>query len=490
MVLKSILNNHIKPYKWAWILVLIFTCIYSLESIGNHFSFRTYALDLGAYTNALYDYAHLQFNDKGVFKDISENLLSDHFDLYLIFFAPFAFIFGQYTLLIFQIAFIVAGGIGVYRFLLLKFQNQQLAMFGLLSFYLFFALYSALSFDYHSNVISAMLAPWVFLNLHKGKKINFFFLLLAMMIGKESVSLWTFFLCLGLMIEYRKDKDKLKTLLFGALFSVVYFIVILKLVMPSLANSGKYEHYKFHALGQDYNSAFKFIFTHPIEFIKTLFVNHSTNPSNDWVKTEFYIFTLVSGGLLLFFRPAYLLMLWPVLVMKMCYDEPSAWSIDCHYSIEFAPLVVIGAFTVIAELRSKVKRNLLIAFCVLGSAMVTYRLMNQTVYWHDSHRMRFYHAHHYGRAYNTQLVRERLAAIPDTAIVAAQTPLLPHIAFRDHCYQLPKVKDAEYIVIAEQDDATYPVSMPELKKQMSDSLNSGRWEIVFMDKDLSMIKRK
>ena len=471
-------------------IAFLFACIYGLISIGNHFCFRTYALDLGAYTNALYDYAHLQFNDKGVFKDVPENLLSDHFDLYLILFAPFAYIFGQYTLLIFQITFIVAGGIGIYRLLLIKYNNQQIAVLGLLSFYLFFALYSALSFDYHSNVISAMLTPWLLLSLHQGKKVNFYILLFAMMVGKESVSLWTFFLCLGLMVEYRKDKERLRTLIIGAVISVIYFVVILKVVMPELANSGKYEHYKFHALGEDYNSAFKFILTHPIEFIKTLFVNHTNNPSNDWVKTEFYIFMLLSGGILLFLRPAYWLMLWPVLVMKMCYDEPSAWSIDCHYSIEFAPLVVIGAFSVIAEFRSKQLRKVLILFCVVGSAFVTYRLMNQTVYWHDSHRMRFYHAHHYGRAYNTELVRDRLKSIPDTAIVAAQTSLLPHIAFRDHCYQLPKVKDAEYMVIAEQDDATYPVSMDELKRQMNDSLNSGRWKIIYKDKDLSMIKRK
>ena len=67
-----------------------------------------------AYTNALYDYSHLNWNDSTVFKSGAENLLADHFDLYLILFAPLSLIFKTYTLLIVQIVFILIGGMGIY----------------------------------------------------------------------------------------------------------------------------------------------------------------------------------------------------------------------------------------------------------------------------------------------------------------------------------------------------------------------------------------
>ncbi len=106
--------------KQLLIVIAFFAIVYSLISLVNHYCFRTYALDLGAYTNALYDYFHFQWNDSAVFKELGENLLADHFDLYLIIFSPFSLFFGSYTLLIVQIVFILLGGVGVHRYFLLS----------------------------------------------------------------------------------------------------------------------------------------------------------------------------------------------------------------------------------------------------------------------------------------------------------------------------------------------------------------------------------
>jgi len=106
--------------------IVFFGLLYALISLVNHYTFRTYALDLGLYTNALYDYAHLQWNDSTVFKEVAVNLLSDHFDLYLIIFSPFGFIFQTYTLLIIQIIFVLIGGIGVYQYLMFTNNNSRL----------------------------------------------------------------------------------------------------------------------------------------------------------------------------------------------------------------------------------------------------------------------------------------------------------------------------------------------------------------------------
>ena len=101
MLKKSIatLRNH----SAFFVISSVFFVLYALISLLNHYFFRTYALDLGLYTNALYDYAHFRFNYSEVFKDHLENLLSDHFDLFLMLVSPFYYLFGTYTLLIVQI---------------------------------------------------------------------------------------------------------------------------------------------------------------------------------------------------------------------------------------------------------------------------------------------------------------------------------------------------------------------------------------------------
>ena len=106
--------SRLRKEPFLWVSLLIAACIYTLISWVNHYCFRTYTLDLGAYTNALYDYAHFSWNDSTAFKAIPENLLADHFDLYLPLFSPLIFIFGTYTLLVVQLVAVLFCGIGGY----------------------------------------------------------------------------------------------------------------------------------------------------------------------------------------------------------------------------------------------------------------------------------------------------------------------------------------------------------------------------------------
>lgn len=482
-------KESLQKRKWPWLLSLLFIVLYSLEVFYNHYCFRTFALDLGVFTNAIYDYSHLQWNDATVFKYTPENLLSDHFDLYLIVFSPLSYLFGQYTLLIVQIASVVIGAFGVYAYLNTKFNQQHLSLLGMLNFYLFFGIWAALSFDYHSNVVAAMIAPWLFYFVEKKSFLKFGILLLFMIIAKETISLWCFFICLGLLIEYRKDKGVLAILSVYALVSLTYFLVTIKVIMPALALSGQYDHFKYAIIGHDINSAFKFMLSHPIETIKNLFVNHSGQGHLDWVKTEFYGMALISGLYLLFFRPAFLVMLISPLCIKMFNDDPTKWSIDCHYSVEFASIITIGAFTYIGYLGQQKLKLILMYVLVIGSLIATFKLTDHNIYYHDYNRMKIYHSHHYNRGYDLKKVHESFNLIPDTAIVCAQSPILPHLAYRNNCYQIPFVKDAEYIIGSKSEPTCYPISEKEFLKLLNDSLATKRWQAVVNDTNITILKR-
>src|ERR1700739_5017772 len=109
------LFNRIKDNTLFVLINIMFLTIYSLICFVNHNNFRTYALDLGLYTRTLYDYAHFSFSYSEVFKEIPENMLSDHFDLLLMIFSPLYWVFGNITLLVIQIVAIHTGAYGVYK---------------------------------------------------------------------------------------------------------------------------------------------------------------------------------------------------------------------------------------------------------------------------------------------------------------------------------------------------------------------------------------
>lgn len=483
MVLISLFKKH----RFASLLALLFFVVYGLLAFVNHYLFKTFALDLGVYTNALYDYGHFQFNDKGVFKPVAENLLSDHFDLFLPLLSPFGYLFGQYTLQLFQILSILAGGIGVYATILKRFDNRKMALLAQLCLYMSFPVFAALSFDYHSNVPAAMLVPFLFYFAEMKRTKAIVITMVAIWLAKETESFWMVFLSLGMAITYRNEPGLKKLFLILSACSLLYFVVILKLVMPALANSGTYDHYKFTALGKNYGEAFVFVVTQPLSFIKILFTNHLGKPEWDYVKTEFLFFFALSGGLFLGMRPAFLLMILPLMVMKLCYDDPAAWSIDTHYSIELAPVLILGLFFIAGDLLKY--RYQLIWASFLGICFCTFKYMDNTAYWHDYSRVRLYQASHYVKNYDVKVVHQQLKLIPKDAIVAAQTPFVPHLAYRDKCYTLPIVKDATYIIASPSEEAMYPIIREELNKLLSDSLGSGRWQLQYKDTNVLVLRR-
>ena len=108
--------------------------LYCLISLVNHFLFKTYALDLGLYTHAMYDYMHFRIDDCSMFKDVPQCVLSDHFDLYLVLFSPLVYLFGTYTLLVVQIVAVLLGGWGVYKLIGLYTDDDWMPLFASAAF--------------------------------------------------------------------------------------------------------------------------------------------------------------------------------------------------------------------------------------------------------------------------------------------------------------------------------------------------------------------
>lgn len=471
----------IKKHKCIIIISFSFAILYSLISLVNHYNFRTYALDLGLYTNAAFKYAHLQPADSGMIKEYHESILGGHFDLYLIFFSPLIYLFGTYSLLMVQIIALIFGGIGVYSyFQIIGSKSKNTPFYAAIYFYLFFGVYGAVSADYHSVVVASCIAPWFFISILRDKIVLSAILLFFMLISQENIALWIFFICLGLMIEYRKDTKKIVHLSLLSIISVVYFVSVIYYVIPAFSTHNEYSGFQYSFLGNTFADAIKTLFTHPIASIKTLFINHTNSMHGDFVKAETHIILLISGLPLLIKKPQYLLMLVPIYFQKFFHDHYSMWGIGGQYNIEFAPIMAIGIFKSISEFMSpklRITVSVIILFCVTAS---TIRTMDNTFFMTDKSRIRFYTKKHYQRDYDVKTVHQHLSKIPKDAKVSAQSPFVPHLSLRKNIYQFPILKNAEYIVYSRK-EGTYPMSNEEFENKINELEHSEDWEILYND---------
>ena len=455
------------------VILAIFLFLYALISLVNHYCFRTYALDLGDYTNALWDYAHFHLNYSQAITETPQNILGDHFDLYLVVFSPLVYLFGTYTLLIIQIAAIIFGAYGVFRYFKLDENQTDKAWIPTLYFLLFFGVFAAVAFDYHSNVVAACLLPWFFVSLKKRRLSSTILWLLAIIAAKENMSLWMIFVSLGCVWNYRKDKKLTRLLLFSAIISLAYFVTITFYIIPWISDLKGYSHFQYSYLGKGPIEAIKFIFLHPITTIKGLFINQTSNIHANGVKMELHIFLLLSGLPILFWKPQYIFMLIPIYFQKLFNDDYRMWGFSDQYSIEFAPIMAIGIFEVIRA----VKRHQMLSILVLLlTAFVTIHSMDSTILFTNKLRIRFYQAGHYKRDYPIEKVHNFLSKIPSNVAVSAQSPFVPHLALRNKIYCFPIVKDADIIVLSRKEEP-YPLTKLEFDSLYNSLLNSHQWRI-------------
>ncbi len=476
-------RNH---FRIAVSLFVIFGLIYSLISLPNHYFFRTFAFDLGIFNNAIHDYAHFKWNDNPV--KLYENILSDHFTLLHLPFSLLYWIFGTYTLLIIQIAAILFGALGAYRYCFLRTGNCLISLLLLGQFFCIWGIYSALSYDYHDNVVAAMLVPWFFYYFHQKKwRLTLLFYALILM-SKENMALWAIFLNLGLAIIYFKDKTQFRTALLLSLGAAIYFIIVVKLIIPALATGERPYTYilNYTALGSNFSEILITLFTRPFYVIGLLFTNHLNDPNGDWIKTELHVFFLLSGGFACFYRPAYLVMLLPIFAQKLFIDNIGTWGLNVQYSIEFVPILNIALTEMVV--RQPVRRGTLIACLglVLTLAATARGLDYRVSKWFDRTAVQFFKSKHYKQHFNAAKAHKALKLIPEDAPVSAHSPLVPHLAFRDYIYEFPYLGNARYIALI-REGKPYPLlTDEELNQKITELTQSPDWKTVY-DEDYILI---
>ena len=175
-------------------ILLFFGLIFSSISLVNHYFFRSNAFDMGWYNKTIFDYSRLRFCDFTLGIRHVKCVLGDHFELYPLLFAPLRLLFGSWTLLIIQLLSVLFGSYGIYIYFRFRTERKWLPFLAMLFFLSTWGVYAALSFDYHNNLVGAMLIPWFFHFFEKGntpnrrEHLNTWFFFVLILVSKEPMA--------------------------------------------------------------------------------------------------------------------------------------------------------------------------------------------------------------------------------------------------------------------------------------------------------------
>ena len=478
------LENKVLPpaEKWAvLVIMLLFTAIFCSISLVNHYNFRTSALDLSYYSQALYDYSQFRYNYHTLSYTPFVSTLGDHWEPILFILAPLRYIFGNITPLVIQIIAIVLGGLGIFRFFHLKSSQRWLPHLAMLHFYSIWGVYAALAFDFHASVLGAVLLPWIFYGFAKSDlRLIIGFWILFLMCA-EKMAIWGVFISAALAILHRKDRKLLYTSLGLAGFSMLYFVLAVKFFMPPhLKPKAEYRHFNYSHLGENYGEVLQTMIKRPGYAISLLWENPiADNPRHDFAKPQTLRMLLYAGGFVIFIRPVYALMLLPIVGMNLLSDKLGAWGITRHYSMEYVPVLCLGLFSFISEFQRPRTAQILGGIAVvvtLSSSMIA--LSTRPPVFHCKECTLPFLGDHWTRPeFEVGKVYELLELIPPKVNVAASSTIAPHLSMRDSLYMFPRTQHVEYAITMKQHH-TYPLTPAKMEAHIQKMVDSGNWEIL------------
>lgn len=468
---------------------ILFAIIYSSISLVNHYYFRTHALDLGLYNNAIYGFANFSMPKYTLdLSGVEQPFFATHFSLITILYAPFYYIFGSYTLLIIQISSILFAGYYIQKYIKQHIESFTVRTLLLVQFFSIWGIYSALSFDFHNSVIGAMLVPALFYYIEKRDIKVSALIFMLFLFTKEIMAIWGIFILIGLMIKNRNTlfKQYIKLEIPLLIAAIIYGSIVLFWAMPKLQLSdtnlqfGRYAH-----LG---NSLWEML-TNILRNPQIIFSNTSGDAIYDGIKAETIIMFLLAGGVFCIIRPAYLFMLLPIFAQKFLSSDCALWGINYHYSIEFVPILALATIDVLSNIKKVKLQNIIAITAVILTISSTFQTMESCQSkWYNEINTQFYKKAHYQSDINRGKVFEIIEGIPSSTTVSTSSALAPRLAFREKIFLFPNIKNAGYIILLKK-EGTYPLSLDELASEVEKLKAGNHYEAYFESETVIAFKK-
>lgn len=494
--------------RWRTVLLLGFGVVYALVSLVNHYNFRTAAFDLGIAAQTVADFAHLRLPRTTLLLDAPPTgYLGQHFSLTAALAAPLYYLVGgAWALLLFQVGAVLLGALGVWRYVLAQGGSGREANWALAFFAGQWGVFSALSFDYHDNVVGAMALPWLALWVGQGRSQRALGAAAFILLSKENMALWLAFVLLGLAWQHwprraaapaRPRPLATAWLVLGAVACLVYFLVVTRYVMPALDTTHRpfTQMVRYAHLGSSLPGAVLQVLTHPALLWATLFQNTLPDGAYDYIKLETWGAVLVSGGWALARRPWYALMLLPILGQKLLANDYALWGINGQYSIEFAPVLTLAVADALRATQAPGTglRRRAWALALAGVAVFTVvTLYTRRSQWYDRTTGNFLIGRHYRCHYDRAALRAALAHVPPGVPLSTSSNLAPHLLARRDLFLFPVLRTAQLVALLREPDenAAWPLNPADARQALAHLQADPHYHVLYQDAQLVLLTRQ
>ncbi len=446
-----------------------FLLFFSVPAL-NHFYLRLPALDFGIANQAMFSYAG--FNDYPstlILQREQMPYLSLHFSLWVPILSLFSYVFGSYTLLLFQsLALVFAGFYLVKIAKHLQINNSILPVL-LIQFYSIWAIFAAISDGFHDNTLAACFVPALFLGFLKADKKLIITAFVGILISKENMAIWMPALLVSFLLSSNQIQKLWKFIGLLLLVDFVYFLLVTQLIMPALNPTGKFEQIeRFSHLGKSFKEIIFYIIQHPLDMFKMMFFSHIQPDEMENIKHEFWFVLLASGFVAVLFKPSLLIAFLPLLFQKLWNKEVVFWGINYHYGIEMAPLLSIAIIIMIGKFQSTKIKWVLASLFLFFTGYTTYSKMQiRKSVWYDDKKENIFSQKHYTSSINFNQIKANLNYIQADDMVSTNSGLVPHLANRKSVFLFPRIEKNCKVLLLKDCLDVYPLTQDEYKKEIA-----------------------
>jgi uncharacterized membrane protein len=400
----------------------------------------------------------------------TESRLGTHFDPIIALLAPLYLLYsGPETLLVVQTIALALGAWPIFWLAEEKLESAWGGAAFALVYLAFPALEGANLVEFHAVTLGAGFLTWAFYFLHQDLPHLFGLFAVLAMTCKEEIPLIVAMMGLYAFFILRKRKWGGVTLLVG----ILWFIVAVKVIIPSFNESGRSIHLTHYSyLGDSVEEVLLNVVTQPGLVL---------NNFEDELKIAYLIKLCFPVGYLSLLAPHVLLVAIPAITINFLSTHYEMYALDMFWgSVTIVPFVVLSAVWGVALLTRvlhrllKVKRAFVVAvfaiyaltFTIFYHQRLGYTPLNKSFSWPqitEHHRL-----------------GQRLAeSIPQDAVVVAQDPLNTHVSQRKTVYIFPYNLDrADYVFLDVTERPGYLLDYNEYQAAVTNVLDDENFGVI------------
>jgi uncharacterized membrane protein len=289
---RSWLERH--EGRLAFGMVVVYVAVFGSLALARHWAFHSTALDLGVFDQVLWNTVHGRFMESTLSLNRCDphHFFLDHFSPALLLIVPFyAVVPRPETLLVFQTIALALGALPIYLLARRYLQRSEERLVWVAAYVLSAPLAWITFYDFHEITLAVLPLGLAMYFLATRRTVPLLLSLGASFLVKEELPLIAIGFGLALMAQRRFGLG-----VFVAAASAVWFLVTLKLIIPSFADGAPYQYLgRYASLGRDEFEIARTLVLDPLRVLRVLL-------SNEVGSKIAFVLTLFAPGLFLAIR--------------------------------------------------------------------------------------------------------------------------------------------------------------------------------------------